>query len=319
LGLVEIRLESSTNDGSVPNALDSDPPAILGGAEALIRAVDGLQFAGRNTLLAYRAGVSTAVTAPSGSGLVAGLSSAFATGALNALEKSALVEEEAALHVRVAHYGPSGVSTQIAVLRKMLLNVDANSGALSRAFFKVKNGKLPLVVETENLDIIATVINLKEEVEDTTGIAMQWTIVGAAEAHLLAPELASAGVSVVLTPSRPFPGSWDQRRILPGPPLSYETSITKLLSHGVNVAVGIVDEFAARNIRFDIIWAALESSGRLNATEAIALATTNLDKALGIQSSVWDDVVFYSGGDVMDPASKVEGVLSPRRGIADIF
>lgn len=48
LGLVEIRLEPSTNDGRVFNPLSGDPPAILG--DGLIRAIDGLQFEGRNAL-----------------------------------------------------------------------------------------------------------------------------------------------------------------------------------------------------------------------------------------------------------------------------
>lgn len=48
LGRAEIRLEPSTTDGTVFNPLESDPPAILG--HSLIRAIDGLQFGGRNTL-----------------------------------------------------------------------------------------------------------------------------------------------------------------------------------------------------------------------------------------------------------------------------
>jgi hypothetical protein len=51
IGLVEIRMEASTNDGKVYNPLDNDIPSIIGGGEqSIIRAVDGLQFGGRNTL-----------------------------------------------------------------------------------------------------------------------------------------------------------------------------------------------------------------------------------------------------------------------------
>lgn len=50
LGLVEIRIESSTNDGEVHDPLvDGNMPSILG-SHTIIRAVDGLQFQGRNTL-----------------------------------------------------------------------------------------------------------------------------------------------------------------------------------------------------------------------------------------------------------------------------
>jgi hypothetical protein len=53
LGLVEIQLEPSTNDGVVLDPLvDGNLPSILGKDTAIVRAsaVDGLQFNGRNTL-----------------------------------------------------------------------------------------------------------------------------------------------------------------------------------------------------------------------------------------------------------------------------
>jgi imidazolonepropionase-like amidohydrolase len=48
LGLVEIRLEPSTADGTVFNPIERDLPTILG--DDLVRAIDGLQFGGRGTL-----------------------------------------------------------------------------------------------------------------------------------------------------------------------------------------------------------------------------------------------------------------------------
>ena len=51
LGLVEISLEPSTNDGVVLDPLvDGDLPSVLGEDTSIIRAVDGLEFQGRNTL-----------------------------------------------------------------------------------------------------------------------------------------------------------------------------------------------------------------------------------------------------------------------------
>jgi hypothetical protein len=50
LGLEEINLEPSTNDGTVPDALTGSVPSIVGGTNAIIRAVDGLAFNGRNLL-----------------------------------------------------------------------------------------------------------------------------------------------------------------------------------------------------------------------------------------------------------------------------
>ncbi len=49
LGLEHITSEASTNDGSVPDALTGNTPAILG-SDAFIHAVDGLQFESRDML-----------------------------------------------------------------------------------------------------------------------------------------------------------------------------------------------------------------------------------------------------------------------------
>jgi hypothetical protein len=48
LGLSEIKLEPSTEDGRVFDPLTMRVPSILG--NTVVRAVDGLQFGGRNTL-----------------------------------------------------------------------------------------------------------------------------------------------------------------------------------------------------------------------------------------------------------------------------
>jgi hypothetical protein len=70
---------------------------------------------------AYQAGVTTGITAPSSRGFLSGLSTAFATGASHKLEKGAVVQEVASLHIKVGHSSSSpSVSTQIAALRKLL-------------------------------------------------------------------------------------------------------------------------------------------------------------------------------------------------------
>jgi hypothetical protein len=61
--------------------------------------------------------------------------------------------------------------------------------------------------------IIASSIQLKNEVKAWTGTDIQLTVAGAAEAHLLAKELGEAGVGVILTPSRPFPRKWESKRM----------------------------------------------------------------------------------------------------------
>ena len=51
---------------------------------------------------------------------------------------------------------------------------------------------VPLVIEVENADIMATLLILKAEVEDRIGSRMRMVFSGAAEAHLIAEELGRA-------------------------------------------------------------------------------------------------------------------------------
>lgn len=179
--------------------------------------------------LAYRAGVTSAVTAPLGSGFFSGLGTAFSLSAKHKLEQGSIVKEVTGFHIAVRHNskGPS-ISTQIALLRRLLLApVD---GALGHHFRDVKKvcdlhvhplspclttrqGVLPLVIEAHSADIIATLILLKREVEREIGSDIRMTISGATEAHLLAKELAQAAVGVIVRPSRPFPYVWEDRRL----------------------------------------------------------------------------------------------------------
>ena len=41
---------------------------------------------------------------------------------------------------------------------------------------------------------------------------------------------------------------------LPGPPLTEKSSIMELLDHNVTVGLGIVENWAAHNTRFDLAW-----------------------------------------------------------------
>ena len=77
----------------------------------------------------------------------------------------------------------------------------------------VPQGSLPLVIEAHSADVIATLIILKKEVELENKMSIQMTITGATEAHLLARELAEAQIGVILTPSRPSPRYWEERRM----------------------------------------------------------------------------------------------------------
>ncbi|KAF8844379.1 composite domain of metallo-dependent hydrolase [Paxillus ammoniavirescens] len=320
LGTAEILSEDSTNDGNVLDPFTSPFPSILGSDRTLIRAVDGLQFGGRDALTAYRCGVTSAITAPSSTGFVAGLSTRFSLGADHALKQGAIINEIAGLHVALSHaVTVPSISTQIAVLRRLLLHP---TGAPHTDYFtEVTKGHIPIVIEAHSADIIATLIRLKKEVENTTGRPMKMTITGASEAHLLAHELSYADVGVILNPARPFPLSWEAKRILPGPPLTQETAISRLVEHGVTVGIGIIESWDARNSRFDLTWAALEAGGKLSRKQAIKLASTNLEKLLtgSVPSAEMSDLIALEGGDIFDLESKVVAIVSPLQRSVDLL
>ncbi|TRM69894.1 hypothetical protein BD626DRAFT_422385 [Schizophyllum amplum] len=316
LGLEHIAAEASTSDGAVGDHLTAKQPAMLGGNGALIRAVDGLQYSTRDALIANRAGVTTGVVAPTSYGFLSGLSCAFSTGAAHKLEGGSVVKPITALHVSVSMSSSTSVSTQISALRKLLLG--GGEGELGMAFRDVVDGVLPLIIDVSSADVMATLILLKAEVEQARNVKLQVTFAGATEAHLLAKEIGEAQIGVILNPSRPFPGTWESRRILPGPPISHYNAPGLLLENNVTVGIGIQEPWSARNTRFDVAWAALEMFGEISKADALALASTNLEKLLGLPSED-GDLVVTSGGDLLSMESKVAGIVSPRRGIVELM
>ncbi|KAG6841872.1 hypothetical protein C0991_005602 [Blastosporella zonata] len=315
LGLGEISGEPSTKDGKVFDPLRGKVPSIIGGDGSVIRAVDGLQFAGRDTLYAYRAGVTTAVVAPSSKGFLSGLSTMFSTGAAHKLVPGAVVQDIAALHVTVGDSSVS-ISTQIATLRRLLFG--GGEGELAERFRKVVEGTLALIIEVQSADVMASLIRLKKEAEEASGNIITLTFSGSNEAHLLAREIGEAGIGVILAPSRPFPGTWESRRILPGPPLTEHNAVAVLHANGVRVGLGIDEAWDARNLRFDIGWAALAANGQLSKADALALGSVNLEILLGIDSGN-SDLVATKGGDLFGFEGKVIAVVSPRQGKVDLF
>ncbi|CAK5278622.1 unnamed protein product [Mycena citricolor] len=110
---------------------------------------------------------------------------------------------------------------------------------------------------------------------------------GAFEAHLLATDITQAGVSVVIAPRKPFPATFEMRRSIPGSPLTQDSSFTILLKHGVNVGIGIEQ---------------VNSAGVIYRATMHAMASTNIDHALGLDSRT-EELVAYRGGRVFDMAS----------------
>ncbi|KAI0635470.1 composite domain of metallo-dependent hydrolase [Trametes polyzona] len=317
LGLEEIRSEPTTKDGTVLDLLTDRVPKVVGGEGAIIRAEDGLQFGTRDALEAYRTGVTTGIVAPQTTGFLSGVSVAFSLGAEHKLEDGAVLQASGAVHVAIHPRGVPSVSTQIAALRNLLLH-DAE-GELGQWFDKVQKGDVPLVVDVESADIIATLIRLKSEVEHAHGTRLKLTLFGAHEAHLLAADIRAADIGVILAPARSFPESWETHRILPGPPLTEKSAVRVLLEHGVTVGLGIRVADEAMNTRFDVAWAALEANDTISKEQALALVSTNIEQLLGVERDEHGgDMVATVGGDLAE-YSKVVAVISPTRGVVDFL
>lgn len=72
--------------------------------------------------LAYRAGVTTAITAPTHTRFYSGVSAVFSLGALHKMDQGAVIQDVAGLHVSISHFGGTpSISSQIGVLRRLLL------------------------------------------------------------------------------------------------------------------------------------------------------------------------------------------------------
>ena len=92
-------------------------------------------------------------------------------------------------------------------------------------------GEIPLVVEVASADIMAALLTLKEDIARAHGPRLRLVFFRATEAHLIAehigmhttaaaqltmlttPPSARANVGVILEPARPFPQTWDDRRM----------------------------------------------------------------------------------------------------------
>ncbi|KAF8633299.1 hypothetical protein AX17_004474 [Amanita inopinata Kibby_2008] len=316
LGLEHIEAEGSTTDGSVADLLGSTLPEIAGGQGAIIRAADGLQFSTRDALLAYRAGVTTGIVAPVTSGLISGLSTFFDTGAPHRLARSAVIQESTALHVVVGRSSEFSISTQIATLRHLLLG--NGKGELGSEFRKVARGERPLLVNVHSADIMASLIRLKEEIEIETQSKLRVVFSGASEAHLLAKEIGQANIGIILNPSRPFPSEWRSRRILPGPPLLKKNALSVLLENNVTVGFGVEEKWSARNLRFDLAWAALDVYGEIDEAQALAVGSINIENLLGVEASN-SDLVATKGGTLLSASSKVVAVISERKQVVDLL
>ncbi|KAF7334286.1 Carbohydrate esterase family 9 protein [Mycena sanguinolenta] len=313
LGLTHITGELSTNDGPVFDPLSMKVPDIIDGS--VIKAADGLLFATRDALLAYRSGVTSAITAPTSGGFLAGLSTVFSTGAAHKLVDGAVIQEVAALHVRLSLSSVISVSTQIATLRELLLA--EGEGPLARRFSDVAAVTIRRLRSYPQQLIVLCRAKYRsssmwraqtssracscsrKEVEAAKGITMQLTLAGATEGHLLAKEIGEAG-----------------KRLLAGPPITRKSAIATLVAHNITLGIMVGDASQARNTRFDMTWAELESDGAIRKTQAMEMVSSNVEILLGVAESNTDLIATRGGSDF---AGKVIAIISSRQEVVHLL
>ncbi|CAK7266648.1 hypothetical protein SEPCBS57363_002196 [Sporothrix epigloea] len=280
------------------NEIDAEKDTENGGGDVFSRAIDGLTFGGTKLRVAHKYGVTRAVSAPKYNGGFThyGTSAGFLTSAANQLEDGAIFATDAAVHYTLSLSAKSGstpsISSAIGALRAKLLKAveeikesKNSTDPYSEAAMlrKVVVGDVPLVVTVHSADTIAAILSMLQEVETVSSKYIRLTILGGAEAFLLADVLAAAEVGVVLAPLVSYRNTWDQRRALTGAPLTNGTGIDVLLDAGVVVGIGLEEDWVLRDLGLLAGIAYANSGGRLSEQAALAMVSTNIDKMLGLK------------------------------------
>ncbi|KAM0811754.1 putative Amidohydrolase 3 domain-containing protein [Seiridium cardinale] len=273
-GLAEILSEGSTTDGII-NGEDVMNPK---------HAALGLSFGGAHLERASLAGITRIVTPPRSAGTLHGISATFRSSARSVLDTGAIVEDETALHFTIGHEAKGmfpSISSQVENLRFLLGEGNVSHKLYNRA----ARGALPVVIHTGNKDTISTIIRLKQQKPQ-----LRLVILGGAEASLVAKDLATASIPVIMAPWMCHPWSWDTSNCLPGPPLSDQNPLSALMEAGVQVAIGNWD-VRDRYVR-NAIWEASWVAGSGNPRLAVDLVSRNVEDILSLPLS--DHFVVYS-------------------------
>ncbi|KAK3896754.1 hypothetical protein C8A05DRAFT_39699 [Staphylotrichum tortipilum] len=317
------------------NAIDAESDTDNGPTgTAFTRGADGLALDTIKTNYSYAYGVTKAISAPKLKHLDThhGTSVAFLTGAQTAAEQGAILLADTAVHytldpsVKTAGEHTS-ISAAVASLRRKLFHAaaslsnpkqEADTDPTSEESFlrRVANGSLPLAVTVHSADVIASLLSLKSDLDVSLPTPLRLIILGGAESHLLARELAAANVSVVLSPAFSYGVSWDQRRALTGAPLTDGTGVDKLLREGVVVGLGIGEDWMVveMGLMAGVVWR--NSGGRVGEREALGLVGGNIWKMLGVREKGGHFVVWE--GSPLEVGGRVRGV-GGGRGWVDVW
>ncbi|KFA52757.1 hypothetical protein S40293_00862 [Stachybotrys chartarum IBT 40293] len=311
VGLNEVDAEPTTDNGNNPIVFS--------------RAVDGLLLDSQKLVAGANYGVTRAISAPkfAGGNTHHGTSVGFLTSAKTSLEEGAIFIPDVAVHYTLDLHVRRATSYSAAFggLRQKLI-VAATSAApfidpFSEAAYlkKVLNGELVLALTINGVEGIATALRIKSEVESllaTSSAApkIRLAIIGGAESHLVAKELAEADVGVILSPLQSTGGAWDQRRVLTGAPLTNGTNVDVLVAAGVTTAVGLEEDWQIRDLGFAAGIAFKNGNGKISEKEALDLVSVNIYKILGAELPEAEAKKHFivSEGSPLEIGSRIKGI-----------
>ncbi|CAG9942041.1 unnamed protein product [Clonostachys rosea f. rosea IK726] len=314
LGLNEIDAESSTDNG--------DNPATFS------RAIDGLALDSKKLHAAVTAGVTRAFSAPKflGGATHHGTSVGFVTDARFSLDDGAVFADDVAVHYTLDGNvkATASFSAAFGALRTALIAVGQSKedpAPYSEAGFlkQVLEGERTLALTINSADGIASALRVKKDLEAYEfGKKIRLAIIGGAESHIVAKELAKAHVGVILTPLQAKGEFWDSRRALPGAPLTNGTTIDRLLDAGVKVGIGLLEDWEVRDLAFAAGTAYRNGEGRLTEQEALDLVSTNIHEILGakgVPEGRESGHFVVSEGSPLTIGSQIKAVGSGKEGI----
>ncbi|KAJ6441530.1 aldolase [Purpureocillium lavendulum] len=314
LGLNEIDAETATDNGDNPYKFT--------------RAADGLQLGGKKLRAGVKYGVTRAISAPkfTGSQSHHGTSVGFKTSAGTSLEHGAVFVEDAAVHytLDLGVRAVDSYSAAFGALRTKLMDAakaarDATDPYSEFAYLrKVVKGEMVLALTINSADGIATALRIKAQVDKVLGADegseerqhIKMAIIGGAESHLVARELAAARVGVILLSLQATAATWDSRRALPGAPLTNGTTVDWLLDAGVTVGVGLPEDWQVRDLGLAAGTALRNGGGKLSEREALALVGGNIHKILGVEESVVGETGHFvvSEGSPLEIGGRIKAV-----------
>ncbi|KAG9253751.1 family 9 carbohydrate esterase [Emericellopsis atlantica] len=305
LGLNEIDAETTTDNGLNPLHFS--------------RAIDGLMLDGKKLQDAFKAGVTRAISAPLFTGRQThhGTSVGFSTNAKNILDPDAVFAEDVGVHYTFneAVRGQDSYSAAFGKLRDVLMATGGIEKDLlpygEEAFLKrVIELGMPLALTIDSADQIATALRVKGDIDAlNTGWPLRLVIVGGAEAHLVADELAAHDVGVILSPLQSYGDTWGARRALSGAPLTNGTNIDRLVEAGVTVGIGLREDMEVVSLAFAAGTAMRNSNGRIDERAAFDLVGRNILAMMNVDKQDGDHWV-VSEDSPLEIGSRTRAVAS---------